>query len=405
MMLMRTMLAYLAAHFAFAASMTTSDEVPYPCGDSCGVPGHDPSALQRTAAGFYVALVTGSGGGDAFGLRYLDPDNYTSGFQLGAYSYLTPDWVTDYLYPSGCGDGEKSACPFWAPDLVSSGNGIPPGGDDFIMYYSIAIPNDYGRACIGRAKGRFNSTTQPPSIDWVDAGAPVVCSNKSQVEAGGPHAIDPSVTVDTEGRWWLSYGSWSAKDVGSNGGGVWVVELDATSGFLASSARSQCPGKYGTEYPTPFCWGRENRAFRNVANDPWQDANSIEASYLYNAVDATGFYYLFVNYYFCCRGENSTYEIRVGRATSIRGPFVDREGKLMKNGGGTLVLGTAATPSGEKLAGRAPGHAGIMRISPSKYAFTFDYQGVGSQIQYAPQAKRMHFDDQGWPVVQENWFP
>ena len=146
--------------------------VPFPCaGEACTAPGHDPSAIQLTNDGFYVTLVTGSGNGDAFGIKYIDPSNYSAGWHQGAYSYLKPDWIYDYLYPDGCGD---AACPFWAPDIVSNGNGISPGGDDFIMYYSIAVPDVYGKACIGRAEGTFRSgnASSAPSIIFRDSGQP-----------------------------------------------------------------------------------------------------------------------------------------------------------------------------------------------------------------------------------------
>lgn len=40
----------------------------------------------------------------------------------------------------------------------------------------------------------------------------------------------------------------------------------------------------------------------------------------------------------CCDGLSSTYNIRVGRATSITGPYLDSNGVNMLNSGGTLVL-------------------------------------------------------------------
>ena len=432
----------------------------YPCGNSCGIPGHDPSALQRTADSYFVTLVSGSGGGDAFGMRYLDPSNYTAGWMFGEYSYLQPEWVEDWLYPNGC-DGK--ACPFWAPDLVTSGNGISPGDDNFIMYYSIADYNTYGRACIGRAKGSFNPSTSPPSIDWEDSGAPVVCSNVTQVSLGGPHAIDPSVSVDEEGRWWLSMGSWSDQaHVGPKGGGVWVVELDSNSGMLGPQARAQCSesqqfGNSNHNYPSPFCWSLDNTGFKNIANNPcvagsgqcpsvYDDSNSIEASYLYRRTyrsqrelsQTLNYYYLFINYYYCCRGSESTYEIHVGRSTTgPAGPFLDRNGRDLQTGGGTLLLSLSHTSSGEILAG--PGHAGILELQTNSfkihdnssefperpgqdrdllnksshahkeeytYVFTFDYQGVGEDIEYAPQCRELSWDEQGWPVIgNQAWFP
>ena len=64
---------------------------------------------------------------------------------------------------------------------------------------------------------------------------------------------------------------------------------------------------------------------------------SIEASYLYQH---GGYYYLFVNWGICCKGTNSTYNIRVGRSKQVTGPYLDQSGvDLLKGGGGSLVPG------------------------------------------------------------------
>ena len=51
-----------------------------------------------------------------------------------------------------------------------------------------------------------------------------------------------------------------------------------------------------------------------------------------------GYYYLFASLDYCCRGVNSDYRVVVGRATSITGPYVDRDGVAMLAGGGTELL-------------------------------------------------------------------
>lgn len=78
---------------------------PYP---DVNVPGHDPSALQKTPDGHFVLLVTASGGGEALGLRYLDPADFGAGFKQGAPSYDTPGWLKRYNYPCAQNGG---VCP------------------------------------------------------------------------------------------------------------------------------------------------------------------------------------------------------------------------------------------------------------------------------------------------------
>ena len=125
---------------------------PYPCADAlaCARPGHDPSALQRTSDGYYITLVTGSGAGEAFGFKYLDPTNYSAGWRQGDDSFLVPAWLLEHQPWKK--DGCDPACPFWAPDLPSNHNGP---SDELVMYYSVPTLQDarWGTGCIGRATG------------------------------------------------------------------------------------------------------------------------------------------------------------------------------------------------------------------------------------------------------------
>jgi len=53
---------------------------------------------------------------------------------------------------------------------------------------------------------------------------------------------------------------------------------------------------------------------------------------------------MFENWFWCCGGFDSTYQIMVGRSESPTGPFLDASGVNLKdmdaNSTGTLVLGT-----------------------------------------------------------------
>jgi arabinan endo-1,5-alpha-L-arabinosidase len=64
---------------------------------------------------------------------------------------------------------------------------------------------------------------------------------------------------------------------------------------------------------------------------------AVEGAYI---VHHGSYYYLFASYDACCAGVNSTYKIRVGRATTITGPYADSTGKPMLTGGGDLLLAT-----------------------------------------------------------------
>lgn len=90
---------------------------------------------------------------------------------------------------------------------------------------------------------------------------------------------------------------------------------------------------------------------------PLACSESIEASYIY---PHGHYYFLFLNWGSCCKGTNSTYNIRVGRSEQITWPYIDRNGVEMLAGGGSLFLGSHNPFIG-------PGHAGIVSVDGSDW--------------------------------------
>ncbi|MGE5864753.1 MAG: glycoside hydrolase family 43 protein [Rhizobacter sp.] len=110
------------------------------------------------------------------------------------------------------------------------------------------------------------------------------------------NAIDPHLVVDAAGEPWLAFGSfWS---------GLKIVRLNKS-----------------TMKPTG---GHVSIAKRS---------GGIEAPAI---TYANGWYHLFASIDKCCAGVNSTYKIIHGRSRSISGPYLDRNGRSLLNGGGTV---------------------------------------------------------------------
>lgn len=197
----------------------------------------------------------------------------------------------------------------WAPD-ISKVDGR------WYLYYSASTFGS-NRSAIGLA---INKTLDPGSPDyaWIDQG-PVIQSYKEN----GFNCIDPNLVLEDDGSAWLVFGSyWS---------GIKMRRIDRKTGKLDESDTN--------------LYSLANR--QRVAGTH----GSIEAPFV---VRHGGFYYLFVSFDFCCRGANSTYKIAVGRAKTLTGPYVDRDGKPLLEGGGTILLeGTADW--------RGPGHNGFLR--------------------------------------------
>ncbi|GAA0553036.1 family 43 glycosylhydrolase [Chitinophaga japonensis] len=79
--------------------------------------------------------------------------------------------------------------------------------------------------------------------------------------------------------------------------------------------------------------------------------NAYEAAYIYQK---DGYYYFFGSTGTCCEGAGSTYQVKTGRATSLKGPYLDQSGQPLLENGGTLLL--QGNPGNTGFAG--PGHNG-----------------------------------------------
>jgi arabinan endo-1,5-alpha-L-arabinosidase len=191
----------------------------------------------------------------------------------------------------------------WAPDL-SFRNGR------YYLYYSAST--------FGSNHSAIFLATSPTAASgsWTNLGVVWQTSRSNDY-----NAIDPNLVVDPSGAWWLTFGSfWS---------GIKMIRIDPATG-------KQHPG---------------DRTLYSLARRPANVSGSVEAPFI---VHRNGFYYLFVSFDFCCRGTSSTYRIMAGRSASITGPYLDRNGTPMINGGGTEIMATHGGIIG-------PGHPAVLR--------------------------------------------
>jgi arabinan endo-1,5-alpha-L-arabinosidase len=205
----------------------------------------------------------------------------------------------------------------WAPD-VSYFDGL------YHLYYAFSA---FGKNTSGIALAT-NETLDPssPKYKWVDRGLVL-----RSLATDDFNAIDPNLILDSKGEAYLSFGSfWT---------GIKMRHLDRHTGLLSKtdeklySLASRRPGSLAQP--------------RNPNLPP--DTEAIEAPFVFQH---GGYYYLFVSWDLCCRGLKSTYRTMVGRSTSVTGPYVDRDGKPMLEGGGSPLLqanGQWLGPGGESL--------------------------------------------------------
>jgi arabinan endo-1,5-alpha-L-arabinosidase len=286
---------------------------------------HDPTLLA--VEGGFMRFWTGDNVPTAFSEDLLRWENAAPVY-AGGY----PQWVTDWKADH---PGNTFNFP-WAPD-VSFFEGR------YHLYSSFSAFFGRNQSCITHL-----STDDPKSGNWTDHG-PVICTDGSQ----NYNAIDADVSLDTEGNIWLAFGSfWD---------GIFMMELDTTG-------------------------ARKNDNLEHLAA-----AREIEAPVLFYRC---GYYYLFVTFGLCCPGEGRsvqdlTYRVGVGRSEHIQGPYVDREGRALLEGGGTLLVEGDGTYA-------AAGHSDVFvsgdRIYHTYHAYRRADAGAELRIVELP------FDEEGWPV-------
>lgn len=117
-----------------------------------------------------------------------------------------------------------------------------------------------------------------------------------------------------------------------------------------------------------------------------RESGGVEAPYV---VERNGWYYLFVSFDKCCSGVDSTYNIRVGRARNLEGPYYDRDNKLMMRGGGTPVLATSGRMIG-------PGHCAVYQDGGTWYLVYHFYDGEADGARTL-QIRELLWDHLSWP--------
>ncbi|KAK3904945.1 glycosyl hydrolase [Staphylotrichum tortipilum] len=222
----------------------------------------------------------------------------------------------------------------WAPD-ISFHNG------QHYLYYSASS--------FGSSRSAIFLATSPTGAagSWTDRGLVIESFDNS-----GWNAIDPNLVVDAQGRWWLALGSfWS---------GIKMVALNPATGK------------------------RADNQILSLAARP-DAGGALEAPYI---TRHDGYYYLWVSFDRCCQGAASTYRIMVGRSASVTGPYVDKNGRQMMQGGGTQVMSSHGGIHG-------PGHNAVFTDSDGDVLVYHYYNDAGvAQI----GINRIRYEN-GWPVV------
>ena len=240
----------------------------------------------------------------------------------------------------------------WAPDVVKYRG-------KWYMGYSCST---FGKNT--SAIGLLSNKCLSDKDGWKDEG----CIVASRGNRDNWNAIDPNFIIDEKGKPWMTWGSfWD---------GIQLIPLDKTmhpkkGAKPQTIARRHAVGDASAE-PNP--------------TSKFAGTNAIEAPFI---MRHGGYYYLFVSWDYCCRGIKSNYRVAVGRSKNVSGPYLDRDGKPMLEGGGTLLL------EGDKKEYEALGHCSAYHFPDGDVFFCHGYSVAKKGASVLVQ-KRIHWTEDGW---------
>jgi arabinan endo-1,5-alpha-L-arabinosidase len=248
--------------------------------------------------------------------------------------------------PAWTRDVNRDLVDIWAPDISFFNN-------EWHLYYAVSSFGSQDSA-IGLAT---NVTLDPQSPDykWADQGEVLRSQPGDQW-----NAIDPNLVLDENGGPWLAWGSfWD---------GIWMRKVDRATGQLDASDSTV-----------------DHLANRSTGPG---STSAIEAPFI---ILRDGKWYLFVSFDTCCQGVDSTYNVRVGRSDALTGPYVDRDGVPLTEGGGTLILSAYGQWKG-------PGHNGML-VEDDVYWMV--YHAYDSKQIGIPKLRieSLSWDAEGWPSL------
>ncbi len=300
-----------------------------------GIP--DPSIIQVADSRDYYIVCSGQG------IPIWHSRDLKSWVQVGRiFETAVPEWARKRV------PGSRNV---WAPDIKHV-------GDKYYVYYSVSTPGSQ-RSVIGLA---INTTFDSSLADyhWEDRGlilesAPGQCSF---------NAIDPALLIDAHGDGYLFWGSyWD---------GIKAGKVDLHTGRLLSDPSEAVA----------------------IARRRPRACRGIEGAY---PIRHAGYYYLFVSWdhTFADTPANISYKVMVGRSRNPLGPYVDRDGVRMTDGGGTLVV------MGDER-WRGPGHNSVLQTPAQDWlvhhVVDAKHPEAGRILQLRPLVWRNGWPEAGQPL-------
>lgn len=324
----------------------------FPPMDSLHPDVHDP-VMARGEDGRYYIFSTG------MGVSVMSSSDMKAWKREPAVLSPIPRWTMDTV------PGYRGHT--WAPD-ISRHRGL------WHLYYSCSTFGKNGSA-IGLA---VNRTLDPesPHFKWEDRGM-VIASHRHR---DNWNAIDPNLIVDRRGRPYLTFGSfWD---------GIQLIRLSKRDFRTPISTPTTIARRTGRRLTLAEI-DDETKYTIEGSDTVEAGENAIEAPFIYRR---GRYYYLFVSLDYCCRGERSTYNTVYGRSRHIAGPYLDRKGRPLATGGGTLLFGPDEDNYGI-------GHCAVYDFDGQTWFISHAYEkAAGGRAKLF--VRPLRFDRDGWIEVE-----
>ncbi len=204
--------------------------------------------------------------------------------------------------------------------------------------------------------------------------------------AVAPNCIDPAIIKTTDGKVYMSYGSWS--------GGLFMLEIDPKTGLAIY------PGTDGTDAASGNRIDRYYGIHIAGGNPTGNNVASGEAPYI-TYDEATGYYYLYETYGGLTR--TGGYNMRLFRSKNVTGPYKDAAGNEAQNSSkdtykyGVKLIGNYAFYNQRGYC--AAGHnSALIDTDGAHYLVSHQRFDEGTEF-HEVRVRQQFINEDAWPVT------
>ncbi|THY84599.1 putative Arabinan endo-1,5-alpha-L-arabinosidase [Aureobasidium pullulans] len=255
----------------------------------------------------------------------------------------------------------------------------PVKGDTFIHDPTVVKKPDGTYLAAFTANG-VGLKTSIDRTTWKDVGAafPNGASWTTTYTKGDKNLWAPDLSYHN-GQYYMYY---SASSFGTSRSGIFLaVSKTGASGSWTNYGlvvESFDNSNYNAIDPNLY------KSIASIAARP-NNGGAIEAPFI---TKHGNYFYLWAAFDSCCKGTASTYRTMVGRSSKITGPYVDKSGKSMMEGGGTQILASHGNIHG-------PGHPAVFTDNDAD-VLVYHYYNAAGTAQLGINLIRY---DNGWPTA------